>query len=85
VDVAEGTYNPSVEGILAAASEMTKAVIVCHTYGVAMEGIERLAALCREKGWWLIEDVSECVGVVVQVRPSGIVGPDRPGRAVSGG
>lgn len=37
-------------------------VIVCHTYGVAIKDIARIAEKCKEKGWYLIEDICEALG-----------------------
>eukprot|EP00439_Symbiodinium_sp_Y106_P058818 s910_g8.t1 len=60
-DSAEGSVNPGIDDLLKKATPrtqgvLTKAVIVCHTYGVACKDIEKITALCKEKGWWLIED-----------------------------
>ena len=63
VDNAIGAYNPSILEIEAAASEQTKAVIVTHTYGVPVEDMESISALCYKRGWSLIEDISESAGV----------------------
>lgn len=61
-DSAEGSVNPGIDDLLKKATPRTKAVIVCHTYGVACKDIEKITALCREKGWWLIEDICEAMG-----------------------
>jgi len=61
-DCAPGSMNPSKEEFLQKATPLVKAVIVCHTYGVACCDIEDIAALCRERGWWLIEDICEAMG-----------------------
>tara|TARA_A100001015_G_scaffold137256_1_gene152230 strand:- start:3460 stop:4254 length:795 start_codon:yes stop_codon:yes gene_type:complete len=57
-----GMLNPSWEEIEAKSTPKTKAVIVCHTYGVAIKDIGRIAEKCKEKGWYLIEDVCEALG-----------------------
>merc|ERR1719223_1846130 len=49
-DNAKGSLNPSKEQLLAKATPVTKAVIVCHTYGVACRDIVEISALCKEKG-----------------------------------
>ncbi|CAK0828556.1 unnamed protein product [Prorocentrum cordatum] len=61
-DNAPGSLNPGTEEILKRATPRTKAVIVCHTYGVACRDIEAIAELCRDRGWWLVEDICEAMG-----------------------
>lgn len=61
-DSAEGSLNPRIADLLQKATPKTKAVIVCHTYGVACADIADIAALCVERGWWLIEDICEAMG-----------------------
>ena len=64
VDNAPGDYNPSIREIEAAATYETKAVIVTHTYGVPTLEMESIAKLCLQRRWFLIEDISECAGVL---------------------
>lgn len=61
-DNAPGTLNPSWAEIEAKATPKTKAVIVCHTYGVVIKDIKLIAEKCRERGWILIEDICEALG-----------------------
>jgi len=61
-DNAPNMLNPSWEEIEAKSTPKTKAVIVCHTYGVAIKDIQRIADKCREKNWFLIEDICEALG-----------------------
>jgi len=61
-DSACNSLNPSTDEFLQKATPLTKAIIVCHTYGVACKDIEGIAALCKERGWWLIEDICEAMG-----------------------
>jgi len=61
-DSACNSLNPGTNEFLQKATPLTKAIIVCHTYGVACKDIEGIAALCRERGWWLIEDICEAMG-----------------------
>jgi perosamine synthetase len=56
-------YNPSWPQIEAAATKTTKAVIIAHTFGVPARDVELIAQKCKEMGWTLIEDISECVGI----------------------
>lgn len=61
-DSAAGSLNPGIQDILQKATPRTKAVIVCHTYGVACKDISAIADLCKERRWWLIEDICEAMG-----------------------
>jgi len=61
-DNAAGSVNPGVQQYLEKATPCVKAVIVCHTYGIACKDIVELAELCAERGWWLIEDICESMG-----------------------
>ncbi|CAK9096616.1 GDP-perosamine synthase [Durusdinium trenchii] len=61
-DCAEDSVNPGVPELLEKATPRTKAVIVCHTYGVACKDIVSIRDLCKEKGWWLVEDICEAMG-----------------------
>ncbi len=63
-DCAEGNYNPGWKEILAVSSPSTKAVIVTHTYGVPTPDLEKIVEECKSRGWWLIEDISEAVGIL---------------------
>ena len=64
VDNAPGAYNPSIQEIEAAATDQTKAVIVTHTYGVPTTDMDSIAALCLQRHWFLIEDISESAGIL---------------------
>ncbi|CAJ1411009.1 unnamed protein product [Effrenium voratum] len=61
-DCAEGSVNPGVAELKQKATPRTKAVIVCHTYGIACRDIAAISELCKEKGWWLVEDICEAMG-----------------------
>eukprot|EP00927_Polykrikos_kofoidii_P055924 TRINITY_DN50109_c0_g1_i1.p1 TRINITY_DN50109_c0_g1~~TRINITY_DN50109_c0_g1_i1.p1 ORF type:complete len:446 (+),score=73.92 TRINITY_DN50109_c0_g1_i1:55-1392(+) len=61
-DCASGSVNPGKAELLAKATPRTRAVIVCHTYGVACKDIQDISDLCAEKGWMLIEDICESMG-----------------------
>jgi len=61
-DSATGSLNPRKEQLLQKSTPRTKAVIVCHTYGVACKDIAAIAELCKDRGWWLIEDICEAMG-----------------------
>ena len=44
-------------------ADKTKAVILCHTYGVPTKDLLKVVDECSRRKWFLIEDISECVGV----------------------
>jgi len=67
VDNAPGEYNPSIHEIEAAATDHTKAVIVTHTYGVPTSDMESVVAMCIRRCWFLIEDISECAGILTTI------------------
>ncbi|MCY2986261.1 MAG: lipopolysaccharide biosynthesis protein RfbH [Planctomycetota bacterium] len=73
VDVELGTYVPTVDGIAAALTPRTKAVMVAHTMGIPYDASE-LASLCREHGLWLIEDCCDALGSKLHGRPVGTFG-----------
>lgn len=61
-DCAPGSLNPGSDEFLQKATPLTKAIIVCHTYGAACKDIECISSLCKDRGWWLIEDICEAMG-----------------------
>lgn len=61
VDIEIPTYNPSFEAIERAITPKTKAMILAHTLGNPFDA-ERITALAREKGIWLIEDCCDALG-----------------------
>ena len=63
VDVNADTWNVDVEAVERAITPRTKAVMLAHTLGVPFDA-ERLAALCRERGIWLVEDCCDALGAL---------------------
>jgi CDP-6-deoxy-D-xylo-4-hexulose-3-dehydrase len=61
VDVALGTYVPTLESIERALGPRTKAVMLAHTMGVPFPARE-LRDLCDRLGLWLIEDNCDALG-----------------------
>jgi len=62
-DCAQDSVNPGRNQLLEKATPRTKAVVICHTYGVACD-ILAIAELCKNRGWWLIEDICEAMGTL---------------------
>ncbi len=61
VDVEIGTYNVDLAQVEAAAGPKTRAVVLPHTLGNAFD-LDRVAALCRERGMYLVEDACDALG-----------------------
>ena len=49
-------------------------VILAHTYGVPAQDTEKIVAVCRAKGLWLVEDGSEAHGASLDGEPIGARG-----------
>jgi perosamine synthetase len=60
-DIKRDTYNMDPDSLLANITPLTKAVIVTHLWGQCAE-IDTIAAICRDKGIFLIEDCAHTVG-----------------------
>lgn len=61
VDVNPRTWNADAEAVAEALSPKTRAVILAHTLGMPFDA-QAVAALCRERGIWLIEDCCDALG-----------------------
>jgi perosamine synthetase len=55
------TWQVSIDSIRATLDSRTKAVVVAHLYGAALD-IAELAAFCRERNLFLVEDCSQSFG-----------------------
>jgi dTDP-4-amino-4,6-dideoxygalactose transaminase len=54
--------NVSVESILNAITHKTKAIVVMHYGGVAINGLKELRKVCDDRSIFLIEDAAHCIG-----------------------
>ncbi|MEW6036204.1 MAG: lipopolysaccharide biosynthesis protein RfbH [Candidatus Micrarchaeota archaeon] len=61
VDVELATYNPSATAIEEAIGERTRAIMVAHTLGNPFE-LDRIAAIAKKHGLWLVEDCCDALG-----------------------
>ena len=64
----DNRYNPGwneIEESISGSSSVAqvKAVIVSHTYGIPAPGMDQIYENCQQRGWKLIEDISEVVGI----------------------
>lgn len=73
VDVDADTWNVDVDAVARAITPRTKAVMLAHTLGIPFDA-ERLAALCRERGIWLVEDCCDALGARWNGRLTGSFG-----------
>lgn len=73
VDIELGTYNTTPERVRAAIGPRTRAVILAHTMGMPYDA-ERIAAICKERGLYLIEDCCDALGARLRGRPVGTFG-----------
>lgn len=59
-------YNPGWPEIEAASTPKVKAVMLTYIYGVPVDDVEGIYANCVARGWVLIEDISEVIGIVYE-------------------
>ncbi len=57
-DIGADTFNVSAASIEAALSDRTRAVVATHLFGAPCD-MEAIAALCRARSLWLIEDAAQ--------------------------
>jgi CDP-6-deoxy-D-xylo-4-hexulose-3-dehydrase len=73
VDVELGTYNTTVERVLAAIGPRTRAIVLTHTMGIPFAA-DRIAEICRERGLYFIEDCCDAFGARLGGKPVGTFG-----------
>jgi|GEM_PF-21716 len=73
VDVELGHYNTTFQRILRAYSPKTKAIMIAHTLGNPYD-VAQIAAFCKEKGLWFIEDNCDALGATYQGQKTGTFG-----------
>jgi len=62
VDLDFDSAAPTARDIRRAASTSTRAVLIAHLFG-ALVPIDQIAAVCRERGWLLLEDCAQAFGL----------------------
>jgi len=62
VDLEFDSAAPSARAIRTAASAATRAVLIAHLFG-ALAPMDKIGAICRERGWLLIEDCAQAFGL----------------------
>lgn len=73
-DSAPNSFNMSLEGVKKAYTERTSAIIVAHIAGEPCEDIEAICEFAKEKGIYVVEDVSQSHGTSYNGKPLGTFG-----------
>jgi perosamine synthetase len=73
VDSDMTTWNLTAEAIAAAITPSTVGVIAVHLYGFPCP-MPEIAALCKARGLWLIEDCAESIGASIRGQATGSFG-----------
>jgi CDP-6-deoxy-D-xylo-4-hexulose-3-dehydrase len=73
VDVALGTYVPTLEMIREAITEKTAGIVLAHTLGNPF-AVEEVAEICKELGLFLVEDSCDALGSTYNGRMVGTFG-----------
>src|SRR5262245_25718744 len=89
VDLDFDSAAPDPSDIHRAASASTRAVLIAHLFGALVQ-IDQIAALCRERGWLLLEDCAQAFGLGYQGHPYSDLtmfsfGPLKTATALGGG
>jgi CDP-6-deoxy-D-xylo-4-hexulose-3-dehydrase len=73
VDIELGTYDTTPERVEAAIGPRTRAVVLAHTMGMPFDAA-RIAAICRSRGMYLVEDCCDALGATIDGKPVGTFG-----------
>jgi perosamine synthetase len=73
VDSDPHTWNMEVDQVASKVTSRTRAVMVVHIYGLPVD-MDPIVALCRDKGFLLIEDAAEAIGQTYRGHPCGSFG-----------
>jgi perosamine synthetase len=73
-DVSPDTLALSAASVEAALTEDTKGVVMVHIGGMVSPEVEKIAALCAERGIWLVEDAAHAHGASLNGRAAGTFG-----------
>lgn len=73
VDSCPDTWNMDVDQAVSKISNMTRAIIVVHTYGLTVE-LDALLKICKSKSIVVIEDAAQALGLSYRNKPCGSFG-----------
>jgi dTDP-4-amino-4,6-dideoxygalactose transaminase len=73
VDVEPDTFNLDVADAEARSGPRTVGMIAVHLYGQPCD-LDAVGALCRKRGWWLVEDAAQAQGAAWRGRRVGTFG-----------
>jgi len=66
-------WNLSVPEVISRITKKTRAILIVHLYGLAVE-LSELRNICDEKGIYLVEDCAEALGVNINEKKCGQIG-----------
>lgn len=73
IDVDPTIHNVTPEAVLEAISPNTKLVMIAHTLGNPYDA-KKIAAICKERGIWFVEDCCDALGATVDGKHVGNFG-----------
>ena len=73
IDVDMANHNVTLEAVEAAITPRTKLVMIAHTLGNPFDA-EGIAALCKQRGIWFIEDCCDALGAKINGKNVGTFG-----------
>jgi len=66
--------NMNIQTVKNVVTDRTRAIIICHTSGKSVDGLEELVGFCRENGIAVIEDAAQALGASYNGKPLGTFG-----------
>ncbi|NQT90798.1 MAG: DegT/DnrJ/EryC1/StrS family aminotransferase [Candidatus Omnitrophica bacterium] len=74
IDIELGSQSISPEGLTSVDRSKKSVVIYPHMYGICHQNILKIKDICRERGWFLIEDCAQSPGASVAGERAGSFG-----------